>query len=78
MPSVIYKGAEHWAYLLPPIAYPDGTTRIKLGGGYHAAEGAGRELCSTEALVEWYRSGGEAAATQAQTRSRVSLLHTKQ
>ena len=32
MPSVIFKNAAYWCYILPPIEYPDGSTYLKLGG----------------------------------------------
>ena len=34
MPSLIYQDPErdHYIYLLPPIRYPDGSWRIKIGG----------------------------------------------
>ena len=35
MPSIIYKDLESfWAYVLPPIEYPNGKIYIKIGGGY--------------------------------------------
>ena len=78
MPSVIAKFPTWWAYLLPPIRYPDGRTVLKLGGArvedasapaarLDAADrtpgrGGTRPLPEPSDLLTWYRSGGDAAA----------------
>ena len=68
MPSIIYKGETFWCYVLPPIAYPDGTTRLKLGGARQPAAGSGqptpgtRELHDAAEMSAWYRSGGDTVA----------------
>ena len=63
MPSLIFKGPRYWSYLLPPIRYPDGSVRVKLGGDVWGADGRPilRELTSALALADWYRSGGDEA-----------------
>mmetsp|Transcript_6214 Transcript_6214/g.13521 ORF Transcript_6214/g.13521 Transcript_6214/m.13521 type:complete len:466 (+) Transcript_6214:123-1520(+) len=63
MPSVIIKNDKLWAYILPPIQYPDGTVRLKLGGSYLEPNGkeyglGDREIHSHNELANWYRSGG--------------------
>lgn len=78
MPSVIAKFPTWWAYLLPPIRYPDGRTVLKLGGarvedasapaarldaaGRTPGRGGTRPLPEPSDLLTWYRSGGDAAA----------------
>ena len=72
MPSIIYKDDHCWAYLLPPIKYPDGSVRLKLGGalmrGAQATsehlEPGKRELVTHDDIVAWYKSGGEATAAE--------------
>ncbi|KAL7548911.1 hypothetical protein ACHAWF_012871 [Thalassiosira exigua] len=63
MPSVIVKNKSLWAYILPPIQYPDGTTRLKLGGSFWDAEGndcgINREIYSEDELVDWYEGNGD-------------------
>ena len=61
LPSVIYKGDAGWCYALPPIAYPDGTTRLKLGGA-RAYPGNAALAATGGAIGAWYRGGGDAAA----------------
>jgi len=74
MPSLIAKFDHWWAYVLPPIRYPDGRIVLKLGGARTAAAtpvtGASnaslagtRPLASPADLIEWYRTAGEPAAT---------------
>ena len=65
MPSIICKFPSFWAYLLPPIAYPDGRTVLKLGGARTPDEAAlyGRPLPTPHDLIQWYRSGGDPVAT---------------
>mmetsp|Transcript_43600 Transcript_43600/g.79722 ORF Transcript_43600/g.79722 Transcript_43600/m.79722 type:complete len:473 (+) Transcript_43600:109-1527(+) len=62
MPSIIVKNDELWAYILPPIRYPDGTIRLKLGGSYldpYGNEyGPNREMHSDQEVVDWYQSNG--------------------
>jgi len=64
MPSIIYKGTDFWAYILPPIRYPDGTMRLKLGGGrYNAGDLlSGKRKLEMEDVADWYRSGGSSAS----------------
>ncbi|CAB9525527.1 FAD dependent oxidoreductase [Seminavis robusta] len=78
MPSIIFKDTKHWAYMLPPIRYPDGTIRLKLGGGTIMEDDDDdddhdrRSMHSYQELVDWYNNkGGDAAATQEMT----ELLH---
>jgi len=95
MPSLIAKFADWWAYVLPPIQYPDGKVVLKLGGARDpsgasatadsaaprsamtASSGSGhtppgsRPLLSAEALIAWYRSGGELERTAEMT----EILH---
>jgi len=78
MPSMIYKDpTSFWAYILPPIKYPDGKIYLKLGGGFHSdnnpSDGVSglsgrlpamvgtRELNNEEEVLAWYRSKGDAA-----------------
>jgi len=70
MPSIIYRGDKsEWAYVLPPIQYPDGSWRVKLGGSrvdrYNNEEQIDkyrtpgtRSLPTHEHVVEWFRSAG--------------------
>ena len=62
MPSIIVKNDELWAYILPPIRYPDGTIRLKLGGSYLDTDGneygPNREMHSDQEVVDWYQSNG--------------------
>jgi len=63
MPSVICKTDDVWAYILPPIRYPDGSVRLKLGGarctgGYSLS---GKVEMSLSEVPAWYRSGGRSA-----------------
>eukprot|EP00746_Dinoflagellata_sp_MGD_P086547 gnl/MRDRNA2_/MRDRNA2_34264_c0_seq2.p1 gnl/MRDRNA2_/MRDRNA2_34264_c0~~gnl/MRDRNA2_/MRDRNA2_34264_c0_seq2.p1 ORF type:complete len:465 (-),score=69.76 gnl/MRDRNA2_/MRDRNA2_34264_c0_seq2:11-1405(-) len=51
MPSVIYKGPDFWCYILPPIEYPDGTVRLKLGGARMSAA-ASTKLSSNSTAQE--------------------------
>lgn len=51
MPSIIYKGPDFWCYILPPIEYPDGTVRLKLGGA-RMASSASRNLSSAQTSQE--------------------------
>ncbi|PJE35766.1 FAD-dependent oxidoreductase [Pseudooceanicola lipolyticus] len=55
MPSLIYDAPAPGLhiYVLPPVAYPDGTIRIKLGG-----DPVDVELHGTAEIKEWFRSGG--------------------
>ena len=59
MPSVIVKDENLWAYVLPPIRYPDGTTRLKLGGARWA--GVQVHAQALEEVVEAGKSASEAA-----------------
>lgn len=97
MPSIICKFPSFWAYILPPIRYPDGRVVLKLGGARNGtATGAGaaigtspaiamertaigtaaattgpRPLSTPDALIQWYRSGGDPIATAEMT----AMLH---
>jgi glycine/D-amino acid oxidase-like deaminating enzyme len=84
MPSVICKFPGHfWAYILPPITYPDGRVVLKLGGAREqphdtALTGTGgqlhtgaRPLATPEELLAWYRSGGDGEMAEQMT----GLLH---
>ncbi|WP_370303861.1 NAD(P)/FAD-dependent oxidoreductase [Pseudooceanicola sp.] len=55
MPSLIYDAPAPGLhiYVLPPVAYPDGTIRIKLGG-----DPVDVELHGTAEIKDWFRSGG--------------------
>ena len=68
MPSVIIKTKEMWAYILPPIRYPDGTIRLKLGGAYLDSRGnefgPNREMHDHAEMIEWYQSNGTEEAKQ--------------
>lgn len=58
MPSIIYKDLQSfWAYVLPPIQYPNGKIYIKVGGGYFNSPQ--KRVDSEEALLTWYRSRGD-------------------
>jgi sarcosine oxidase len=57
MPSLIFvpDGQTHDLYLLPPVRYPDGKWRIKIGG-----EDDSPRLTSPAEMTEWFRSDGNA------------------
>ena len=58
MPSIIYKDLESfWAYVLPPIEYPNGKIYIKIGGGYFNSPQ--KKVDNEEDLLRWYRSRGD-------------------
>jgi sarcosine oxidase len=59
MPTLIFmpEGLAHDLYLLPPIRYPDGLWRIKIGG-----EDVSPRLTTAAEATSWFRSGGDAAA----------------
>ncbi len=56
MPTLVYRtpGGDV-PYLLPPIRYPDGRMYVKIGG-----DPDDRPLASTDAVADWFRSGGSA------------------
>ncbi len=57
MPSLVFRWTRPGdPYLLPPVRYPDGAWRLKLGG-----DPDDDKLTSAEAVGEWFRSGGNAA-----------------
>eukprot|EP00571_Detonula_confervacea_P017064 CAMPEP_0172309248 /NCGR_PEP_ID=MMETSP1058-20130122/9602_1 /TAXON_ID=83371 /ORGANISM="Detonula confervacea, Strain CCMP 353" /LENGTH=703 /DNA_ID=CAMNT_0013021843 /DNA_START=119 /DNA_END=2230 /DNA_ORIENTATION=+ len=68
MPSIIVKNDELWAYILPPIRYPDGTVRLKLGGSYLDSDGneygLDKQMHSDQEVVDWYQSNGNKDATR--------------
>lgn len=54
MPSLVFRWDRPGdPYLLPPVRYPDGAWRIKLGGDPEDVK-----LTSPEAIGDWFRSGG--------------------
>lgn len=54
MPSLAFRWERAGApYLLPPIRYPDGTWRLKLGG-----DPEDRKLTDAAEIGDWFRSGG--------------------
>ena len=69
MPSIIFKDtARFWAYLLPPIKYPDGKIYMKIGGARYdevadsEASLPGLRVLRTEAEVNaWYGCRGDDA-----------------
>lgn len=67
MPTLIWmpEGFDHTLYLLPPVRYPDGIWRIKIGG-----EGDSPRLTTSADMTAWYRSGG---GTEAGDRLRDAL-----
>jgi len=82
MPSVICKYDDFWAYMLPPILYPDGQTYLKIGAALVPEHERGHDATSTshpgtrllespEELIAWYRSGGDDDATKDMT----EILH---
>lgn len=83
------KCADFWAYVLPPIAYPDGHTYVKLGGAsnHHATAATtarnngevpalpGKAILRTDAEVaEWYQSGGDPDLTALHLRIITELI----
>ena len=76
MPSIITKTDELWAYMLPPISYPDGTIRLKLGGSYLDKNGdevgPNRQMQTDQEVVDWYRSYGD----DDMKRDMVKMLHS--
>ncbi|NKX45327.1 NAD(P)/FAD-dependent oxidoreductase [Roseicyclus persicicus] len=59
MPSLIWvpEGSDTDLYLLPPVRYPDGRLRLKIGG-----EADSPEARDGAALNAWFRTEGSAAA----------------
>ncbi|RVU39048.1 FAD-dependent oxidoreductase [Hwanghaeella grinnelliae] len=55
MPTLIYDAPDRSldSYILPPVAYPDGKTYLKIGG-----EPEDVVLDSIDDIKEWFRSGG--------------------
>ena len=58
MPSLIWvpEGWDHDLYLLPPVRYPDGRLRLKVGGQVDSPL-----LRSADDIRRWYRGDGEPA-----------------
>lgn len=52
MPSIVPQG-DNDPYILPPIRYPDGGIRLKIGG-----DPEDRQLQTPKAIGDWFRSGG--------------------
>lgn len=71
MPCVIHvpADAEHDLYVLPPIRYPDGRWRVKIGG-----EAASPRLTSPAEMTAWFRGGGDPAAGKALLRRLARLM----
>jgi glycine/D-amino acid oxidase-like deaminating enzyme len=69
MPSIIFKDDHCWAYLLPPIRYPDGSIRLKLGGA--SVHEPCRNMQSNQQVLDWYLGSGDEAAKQKMT----EMLH---
>ena len=58
MPSLIYKDLlSFWAYVLPPIMYPDKKVYMKIGGGYF--DTPQKELKTENDVIKWYQSKGD-------------------
>jgi len=77
MPSVIFKNDKKWAYILPPIRYPDGSMRLKLGGALIQPDnddiyGPERILKTSQDVMDWYEGGGTELAKEEMT----ELLHS--
>lgn len=54
MPSLVFRWSRKGdPYLLPPVLYPDGAWRLKLGGDPEDVK-----LTSPEMIGDWFRSGG--------------------
>ena len=60
MPSVICKFESFWAYLLPPIRYPDGARYLKIGHGTWFE----RPLATRDDAAAWLRGDGDAEVLQ--------------
>lgn len=58
-------------YLLPPIRYPDGRWYMRIGPGMQPIV---RELCSVEAMVDWYREQRITPAQEAFLTTMADLL----
>lgn len=56
MPTLIYDAPDGSldVYVLPPVAYPDGKTYLKIGGDPKDVE-----LDSIDDIKDWFRSGGD-------------------
>jgi glycine/D-amino acid oxidase-like deaminating enzyme len=71
MPSIIFKDNRCWAYLLPPIRYPDGSIRLKLGGASIHEQAECRNMQSNQQVLDWYLGSGDEATKQEMT----EMLH---
>lgn len=58
MPSIVYVGPKDGPepYILPPVRYPDGKIRLKIGG-----DPMDRQLADSAETRDWFRSGGDPA-----------------
>ena len=78
MPSIIAKSDTFWAYLLPPIKYPDSTTRAKIGGRHMDSNGneigPSREMSCGKEVVDWYTGSGSLDARNDMIQMMQSLL----
>ena len=59
----------HEIYWVPPIEYPDGVRRIKIGGNL-----VGTVLLEPDQLVDWFRSDGDPAEIESLTANLHALL----
>jgi len=72
MPSVIYKRGDvvgESVYVLPPIAYPDGRTWVKIG------QSTGRPMIDpASSLIPWFQSDGDPAISSWLSTELVALM----
>ena len=61
---------DKWAYILPPILYPDGTIRLKLGGSrtHEHEDEPDRTMKSNQEVMDWYESNGTEIGKNEMTR----------
>lgn len=71
MPSLVYEPPAPGLhiYVLPPVLYPDGTTRIKLGG-----DPVDVELGTVDEIKDWFRSGGSSEVSERLTDALLQLM----
>lgn len=71
MPSLVYEPPEPGLhiYVLPPVLYPDGTTRIKLGG-----DPVDVQLGPVAEIKDWFRSGGSPEVSERLTEALLRLM----
>lgn len=62
MPGLLFMGeaGAHDIYVLPPVRYPDGKLRVKIGG-----EDDSPPLRDAAAARDWFRAGGDRATADA-------------